>query len=99
LEIEIEREADGRWLADIPILPGVMAYGATREQAIANVKVLALRVIAEKSNMANARRMPLMPSSPFQREHMADRQRQARTGGSAAHRLANQAPIRFPSVR
>jgi predicted RNase H-like HicB family nuclease len=48
LEIEIEREADGRWLADIPTLPGVMAYGATREQAIANVKVLALRVIADE---------------------------------------------------
>ena len=48
LEIEIEREADGRWLADIPLLPGVMAYGETREQAIANVKVLALRIIADE---------------------------------------------------
>jgi predicted RNase H-like HicB family nuclease len=46
LLIEIEREDDGRWLADIPALPGVMAYGATRTEAIDRVKVLALRVIA-----------------------------------------------------
>ena len=48
LEIEIERAADGRWLADILLLPGVMAYGETRAQAIANVKVLALPVIADE---------------------------------------------------
>ncbi len=46
--LEIEREADGRWIADIPALPGVVAYGATREAAIAAVKVLALRVIADE---------------------------------------------------
>jgi len=48
LEIEIEREDDGRWLADIPELPGVMAYGTTRAEAIDKVKVLALRVIADE---------------------------------------------------
>ncbi len=48
IEIEIEREEDGRWLADIPTLPGVMAYGATRAEAISKVKVLALRVIADE---------------------------------------------------
>ncbi len=48
LEIEIEREDDGRWLADIPQLPGAMAYGATRAEAIDKVKVLALRVIADE---------------------------------------------------
>jgi predicted RNase H-like HicB family nuclease len=48
LTIEVEREEDGRWLADIPVLPGAMAYGATREQAIAAVKVLALRIIADE---------------------------------------------------
>jgi predicted RNase H-like HicB family nuclease len=46
--IEIEREADGRWIAEIPALPGVLAYGATREEAVAHVKALALRVLAEK---------------------------------------------------
>jgi len=46
--IEIEREADGRWIAEIPALPGVLAYGATREEAIARAKALALRVLAER---------------------------------------------------
>ena len=48
LEIELDREADGRWIADIRALPGVMAYGASREAAIASVKALALRVIADE---------------------------------------------------
>ena len=48
LMIEIEREEDGRWLAEIPALPGAMAYGTTSEQTIAAVKVLALRVIADE---------------------------------------------------
>lgn len=44
--IECEREADGRWLAEVPELPGVLAYGATAEQATAKAEVLALRVLA-----------------------------------------------------
>jgi predicted RNase H-like HicB family nuclease len=46
--IEIEQETDGRWLADIPALPGVMAYGKTREEAVANAQALALHVIADR---------------------------------------------------
>ncbi len=48
LRIEIDRERDGRWIADIPALPGVMAYGASREEAVAKAKALALRVIADE---------------------------------------------------
>jgi predicted RNase H-like HicB family nuclease len=48
LQIEVEREDDGRWLAEIPELPGVMAYGQTREEAISRVKALALRVLADR---------------------------------------------------
>jgi len=48
LDIESEREADGRWLAEVPQLPGVLAYGATRDEAVARVQVLALRVLAER---------------------------------------------------
>lgn len=48
LSIEIEREDDGRWLAEVTELPGVMAYGATREVALAAVKALALRVVADR---------------------------------------------------
>ena len=46
--VEVDQEADGRFIADVPALPGVMAYGATREEAIAAAKALALRVIADK---------------------------------------------------
>ena len=47
LTIETEREADGRWIAEVPELPGVMVYGSTREIALAQAEVLALRVLAE----------------------------------------------------
>ncbi len=46
--LECEREADGRWLAEVPELPGVLAYGSTREEAMAKAQVLALRVLAEQ---------------------------------------------------
>ncbi len=46
--VEIEQETDGRWLAEVVELSGVMKYGATREQAIAQAEALALRVIAER---------------------------------------------------
>jgi predicted RNase H-like HicB family nuclease len=43
--IEVEQETDGRWIAAIPEVPGMMAYGETQEQAIAQVKALILQVI------------------------------------------------------
>ena len=43
-EIETEQETDGRWIAEVTKLPGIMAYGATREEAIANAEALAFRV-------------------------------------------------------
>jgi predicted RNase H-like HicB family nuclease len=45
-QIEIEREADGRWIAEIPNLPGVMVYGTTKQGAVRSVRALALRVLA-----------------------------------------------------
>jgi predicted RNase H-like HicB family nuclease len=48
MQIEIEREEDGRWLTEIPGLPGVMAYGQTQAEAVAKVKALALRVMADR---------------------------------------------------
>jgi len=47
-KIEFEREEDGRWIAEIADLPGVLAYGGTREEAEAAVEALALRVIADR---------------------------------------------------
>ena len=48
LLIELERDEDGRWIADVPALPGVMVYGQTREEALALVEALALRVLADR---------------------------------------------------
>jgi predicted RNase H-like HicB family nuclease len=48
MRLEVEQEDDGRWLAEAPALPGVMAYGATRDEAIARVETLALRVLADR---------------------------------------------------
>jgi predicted RNase H-like HicB family nuclease len=48
LKIEIDREDDGRWIAEVPGLPGVMVYGSTREGAISLVESLALRVLADR---------------------------------------------------
>jgi predicted RNase H-like HicB family nuclease len=48
LKIESEPEDDGRWLAEVPSLAGVLAYGATEAEARAKVKALALRVIADR---------------------------------------------------
>ena len=46
--IEIDRETDGRWIAEVPDLPGVLAYGATRMEATARVQALVLRVVADR---------------------------------------------------
>jgi predicted RNase H-like HicB family nuclease len=46
--VEIEREEDGRWIAEVPALPGVLAYGNSEEEAKAKVQALALRVVADR---------------------------------------------------
>ena len=46
--IEVEREEDGRWIAEVAEIPGSMTYGASRDEAIARVEALALRVLAER---------------------------------------------------
>ncbi len=48
MKIDIEKEEDGRWIAEVSDLPGVLTYGKTREDAIAKVEALALRVIADR---------------------------------------------------
>ena len=48
MKIEIERESDGRWIAEVPDLPGVMAYGDSKADAMAKAETLALRVIADR---------------------------------------------------
>jgi predicted RNase H-like HicB family nuclease len=48
LTIEVEQEEDGHWLAEVPDIPGVLAYGTTREEAIERVQALSLRVLADR---------------------------------------------------
>ena len=48
LTLEVEREEDGRWLAEVPQLAGVLAYGTTQGEAMSKAEVLALRVLAER---------------------------------------------------
>ena len=53
--IECEQEDDGRWLAEVLELPGVLTYGATKDEAIVKAETLALRVIAERLEQGEAR--------------------------------------------
>ena len=48
MNVEIEREEDGRWIAEVTNLPGAMVYGNTREEAVARVEALALRILADR---------------------------------------------------
>jgi len=48
MKVEIEQESDGRWIAEIPSLPGAMAYGQSRGEAVAKAEALVLRILADK---------------------------------------------------
>ena len=47
-KVDTEREADGRWLAEVPDLPGTLTYGASEDDAIAKARALALHVVADR---------------------------------------------------
>ena len=59
LTLEVEQEEDGRWVAEVPELPGVLVYGDSREKAIASAEALALRVLAER--LENGETIPQIP--------------------------------------
>jgi predicted RNase H-like HicB family nuclease len=67
MRVETEREDDGRWIAEVPALPGVMVYGRTREEAIMRVEALALRVIADRLDHGEAVLLQRDLSIPFVR--------------------------------
>jgi predicted RNase H-like HicB family nuclease len=66
-EIEFEQETDGRWIAEIPEIPGVLAYGVTPLQAGAKAKALALRVLADR--MENETSIPAINTIAFASRH------------------------------
>ena len=59
LTLETEQETDGRWLAEVPELAGVMAYGETRNGAMARAEALAFRVLAERLEHGEAQPMSI----------------------------------------
>ena len=59
LVVELDRETDGRWVAEVVDLPGVLVYGATREAALAAAQALALRVVADRLEHGEAPAVPL----------------------------------------
>jgi predicted RNase H-like HicB family nuclease len=63
--IEHEQEANGRWLAEVMELPGVMAYGASAAEAISKAEILALRVIAEHLENNESKPLPINISIPI----------------------------------
>jgi predicted RNase H-like HicB family nuclease len=64
LTLDCEREDDGRWLAEVSQLPGVLAYGASANQAMARAEVLALRVLAERLEHGEAQPHAICISVP-----------------------------------
>ena len=59
LRVEFDREDDGRWIAEVPELPGVVAYGLTQAEALAAVEALALRVFADRLEHGEVASLPL----------------------------------------
>ena len=55
--IEVEQEEDGRWLSEVPELPGVLAYGQSRSEAVVRAQVLALRVLADRMEQGDLPQM------------------------------------------
>jgi predicted RNase H-like HicB family nuclease len=64
--VEIEREEDGRWIGEIADLPGVLSYGATREEAVARAKALAFRVLADR--LEHGEEIPAFDGLPCPRQ-------------------------------
>jgi predicted RNase H-like HicB family nuclease len=48
MKVEVELEEDGRWIAEVPALPGAMAYGSSRDEAVSKVEALVLRILADR---------------------------------------------------
>lgn len=57
--IESEQEVDGRWIAEVPELPGALAYGSTRDEALVRAEALALRALAERLEHGEGSALPL----------------------------------------
>ena len=57
--IESEREEDGRWIAEVPEIPGVLTYGVSAQEAMGKAEALALRALAERIELGDNQPMPI----------------------------------------
>ncbi|MBD8528299.1 type II toxin-antitoxin system HicB family antitoxin [Pseudomarimonas arenosa] len=64
LSVVVEKEEDGRWIAEVPELAGVLVYGATQSEAMARAEVLALRVLAERIERSESGPEPVAITFP-----------------------------------
>lgn len=93
LHVETEQENDGRWIAEVPEIPGAMSYGPTQVEAVAKAKALALRVLADRLEHGEA--VPEMSNVfPSRHEPMAEHQGAPGLGCAVARRLENQTRAR-----
>lgn len=83
--LEIEQEADGRWLAEVPESPRILAYGASPEEAMAKAEVLALRVRAEQLEHGEAHPLDIRISLPAAARPVGLRPKQSDTGHPSQH--------------
>ena len=63
--LECEQEVDGRWIAEVPELPGVLAYGSSSADAMAQAEVLALRIIADRLESGESEPVSIRFSLPL----------------------------------
>ena len=63
--LECEQEVDGRWIAEVPELPGVLSYGDSAADAMSKAEILALRVIADRLEFGDSETMNISLSLPI----------------------------------
>ena len=98
LSIDIDREDDGRWIAEALELPGVMTYGQTREEAISNTERLAIEVIADRIKHAELPPSALNVSFQVLSEQLAGDSGAPRASRPGANWLAGQAAEWLPQA-
>lgn len=93
--IETEQEVDSRWIADVVEIPGAMAYGPTRDRAIANAQAIALRVLRNVSNTGRQAQNSLRYPSKRHDESMAQHSGQKSFGRSSTKGVDDTEAVRF----
>lgn len=87
--VQLERESDDRWIAEVAELPGVLVYGDSAKQAHAKAQALALRVLADRLEHGEA--VPFEASRSRRHECVAERSGSARAPSTASNRVGREA--------